>query len=63
MIEICVYAIQVRSSQYGGTLRAMNGYPSIPGPALVDAVDHALRRVCFYLVEGKTLSEHPDSLL
>lgn len=54
--------LQVRSSQYGGTLRALNGYPSIPGPALVDAVDHALRRVCYYLVEGEACSLYICSL-
>lgn len=42
----------MRSNQYGGTLRALNGYPLSPGPALVEAVDHALRRVCHQLLNG-----------
>jgi len=45
--------LQERSSQYGGSLRALNGYPISPGPALVDAVDHALRRVCHHLINGE----------
>lgn len=53
------YVMQVRSSQYGGTIRAFNGYPSAPGPALLDAVDHALRRVCHFLIEGELLSNTP----
>ena len=37
-------------------MAAVNGYPTSPGPALVDAVDHALRRVCHQLIYGVALS-------
>lgn len=51
-VRLTIVLLQVRSNQYGGTLRAFNGYPLTPGPALVQAVDHALRRVCHQLIHG-----------
>lgn len=48
--------LQVRSSQYGGTVSAVNGYPTKAGPALVGAIDHALRRVCHQLIYGGLLA-------
>ena len=52
-VQARLFAVQVRTSQYGGTQLAVNGYALAPGPALVKAVDHALRRVCHQLITGR----------
>ena len=35
-------------------LQAVNGYPMEPSPSAVAAVEYALRRLCSWLVHGKT---------
>ncbi|KAK9821450.1 hypothetical protein WJX81_000353 [Elliptochloris bilobata] len=48
------------SSQYGGTLIGVNGYPLEPPAAMVAAVEFALRRVASWLVDGSPGPQHPD---
>lgn len=45
--------VRNRTSLYGGTIFAVNGYPPIPSPAVVKAVDYSLRRVATYLLTGR----------
>ncbi|KAK9829557.1 hypothetical protein WJX72_006479 [[Myrmecia] bisecta] len=50
--------VRGRTSSYGGTLSTVNGYASQPSAAMAAAVDHALRRVCNYLIHGSPGPRH-----
>lgn len=53
--------VRNRTSLYGGTIFAVNGYPPIPSPAVVKAVDYTLRRVATYLLTGERSAVCPLS--
>eukprot|EP00884_Botryococcus_braunii_P008653 jgi/Botrbrau1/1778/Bobra.0217s0033.1 len=52
--------VRSRTSLYGGTIFAVNGYPPSPSPAVVKAVDYSLRRIASYLLTGDAGSPYPE---